>query len=66
MLMPKWLNDLNNFGRTFWYAAGAFATAVGSYNLFRAGSTLLGGVLALVTIGAGLTIIVRTRSGAFD
>ena len=64
--MAKWLNDLNNFGRPLWYAAGAFATAVGSYGLFSAGSTLLGGVLALVTIGAGLTILVRTRSGAFD
>ncbi len=65
-MMAKWLNDLNKFGRHFWYTAGAFATAVGSYGLFRPDSTLLGRVLALVTIGAGLTIFVRTRSGAFD
>jgi hypothetical protein len=59
--MAKWLSDLNNFGRAFWYAAGTFWIVVGSCAFLREGSTLLGGVFALVTISSGLTILVRTR-----
>jgi len=64
--MAKWLKDLNNFGRPFWYAAGVFAMAVGSYALLASGRTLLGDVLGMVTLVSGLMIVLRTRHGAFD
>lgn len=64
--MRNWLNDLNNFGRPFYYAMGVFATVIGASWLLRGGLTLLVAVLALITIGSGLTILVQTRRGAID
>jgi hypothetical protein len=64
--MRKWLNDLNTFGRPFYYACGVFATVIGAYWLLHRGLTLLGAILELITIGSGLTILVQTRRGAID
>jgi hypothetical protein len=61
--MRTWLNDLNNFGRPFYYAAGVFATVIGAYWLLHGGPALPVAVLALITIGSGLTILVQTRRG---
>jgi hypothetical protein len=64
--MRKWLSDLNSFGRPFNYAMGVFATVVGASWLLHGVPTLLVAVLALITIGSGLTILVQTRREATD
>ena len=64
--MRKWLHDLNNFGRPLYYAEGVFATVIGAYWLLAGGRTLRVAVLAFITIGSGLTILVQTRRRAID